>query len=67
MSVSERLSLVDLHIATLKQGTKAKIKHTGQIVELIRVSKHGISIVAFRTGGEYFISNTFLEPIFTLH
>lgn len=67
MSVNERFSLVDLHIARLKQGAKVRIKHTGQVVELIRVSEHGISIVAFRTGGEYFISNNFLEPIFTLH
>jgi hypothetical protein len=67
MSVIEHLKLYDLHIPTLKQGAKARIKHTGQLVELVRVSEHGISIVAFRTGGEYFISNNFLEPIFTLH
>jgi hypothetical protein len=67
MSVIEHLKLNDLNVATLKEGAKVRIKHTGQIVELVRVSEHGISIVAFRTGGEYFISNNFLEPIFTLH
>ena len=67
MSVIEHLNLNDLNVAALKEGAKVRIKHTGQIVELVRVSEHGISIVAFRTGGEYFISNNFLEPIFTLH
>jgi len=51
----------------LIQGARARIKHTGQIVNLIRVSDHGISVVAFRTGGEYFISNKFLEPLLTVH
>jgi hypothetical protein len=67
MSAIEHLKLYDLHVQRLKQGAKARIKHTGLIVELVRVSEHGISIVAFRTGGEYFMSNNFLEPIFTLH
>lgn len=51
----------------LKQGTKAKIKHTGQVVNLKRVSQHGISMVSFSTGGDYLISNKFLEPIVTYH
>jgi hypothetical protein len=67
MSVIEHLKLNDLNVAALKEGAKVRVKHTGQVVELVRVSEHGISIVAFRTGGEYFISNNFLEPIFTLH
>jgi len=48
--------------ATLKQGGKAIVKHTGQIVELKRVSEHGISIVSFHTGGDYFMLNNSLEP-----
>jgi len=67
MSVIEPLKLIDVYIAPLEQGQTARIIHTGQVVELIRVSQHGISVVSFRTGGEYFISNKFLEPIFTLH
>lgn len=51
----------------LRPGAKARVKNTGQIVELKRVSEHGISVVSFRTGGEYFISNKFLEPVFTVH
>ena len=51
----------------LVQGDSARIKYTGQIVELKSVSAHGISIVVFRTGGEHFISNKFLEPVRTLH
>jgi len=67
MSVIDSLRMDDLLAAPLEEGAKARIRHTGQVVELIRVSEHGISIVSFRTGGEYFISNKFLEPIFSLH
>jgi len=55
------------NVETLVQGRKARVKQTGQIVDLIRVSDHGISMVAFRKGGEYFISNMYLEPVLTLH
>ena len=51
----------------LIQGARARVKRTGQIVNVLRVSDHGISVVAFRTGGEYFISNKFLEPLLTVH
>ena len=51
----------------LIEGGKARIAHTGQIVDLKRVSEHGISVVCFRTGGEYFISNKYLEPVYTIH
>lgn len=47
----------------LQAGAKAVIKHTGQIVELKQVSEHGISMVTFRTGGDYLMSNKFLEPV----
>lgn len=67
MSIIEQLESYKPYPIVLKQGTKARIKHTGQVVELKRVSSHGISVVSFRTGGDYFISNKFLEPIFTFH
>ena len=51
----------------IQQGAKARVKNTGQVVEVKRVSEHGISVVSFRAGGEYFISNKFLEPVHTLH
>jgi len=67
MSFIEQLENSNPYPVILKQGAKARIKHTGQVVELKRVSDHGISIVVFRTGGEYFISNKFLEPAYTCH
>lgn len=67
MTIIEQLENRGLYPVVLKQGAKARIKHTGQVVELKRVSDHGISMVSFRTGGEYLISNKFLEPIFTFH
>jgi len=66
MTIIEQLDQ-DFGQKALKQGDQARIKHTGQIVELKRVSQHGISLVAFRTGGEYFISNRFLEPVYVRH
>ncbi len=67
MTIIEQLESRYPYPTILKRGAKARIKHTGQIVELKRVSDHGISVVSFRTGGDYFISNKFLEPIFTFH
>ena len=66
MSIIEQLESKHFSVG-LKQGAKARIKHTGQIVELKRVSDHGISVVSFRTGGKYLISNKFLEPVVTFH
>ncbi|PCJ83742.1 MAG: hypothetical protein COA54_14980 [Thiotrichaceae bacterium] len=66
MTIIEQLALQD-KLTTLIEGGKARIKHTGQVVELKRVSEYGISIVLFRTGGEYFISNKFLEPVYSIH
>ena len=51
----------------LEQGAKAWISNTGQVVKLKRVSEHGISVVSFQTGGEYFISSKFLEPLHTVY
>lgn len=67
MSIIEQLENSGFNTAVLKQGEKARIKHTGQIVDLKSVSAHGISVVSFRTGGDYFISNKFLEPVSTVH
>lgn len=67
MSFIEQLENSNPYPIVLMQGEKARIKHTGQIVDLKRVNNHGISIVVFRAGGEYFISNKFLEPVYTFH
>ncbi len=66
MTIIEQLALQD-KLTTLIEGGEARIKHTGQVVELKRVSEYGISIVLFRTGGEYFISNKFLEPVYSVN
>ena len=62
MSVFEQQEYRNARAASLIQGEKAKIKNTGQIVTLKRVSEHGVSVVSFRDS-EYFISNIFLEPV----
>lgn len=67
MSIVEQLDGCPHCPVELKQGAKARIKCTGQIVELKRVSNHGVSMVKFRTGGEYLMSNRFLEPVFIFH
>ena len=66
MTILEQLEC-SLGANVLEQGGEARIRNTGLIVELKRVSEHGISVVSFRTGGEYFISNKFLEPLHTVH
>jgi len=48
---------------SLQQGKSARIKSTGQVVEVKRVSDHGISLVRFKTGGEYLLLNERLEGI----
>jgi hypothetical protein len=55
------------YVSVLKQGAKAIIKNTGQVVKVKRVSQHGISVVSSRSGGDCFISNKFLEPVHTFH
>lgn len=67
MTIIDQLESRGLYPVVLEQGAKARIKHTGQVVELKCVSDHGISMVSFRTGGEYLISNKFLEPVATFH
>lgn len=67
MSITELLENKNIQDVTLRQGAKARIKHTGQVVELKRVSEYGISVVCFRTGGDYFISNKFLVPVIVFH
>jgi hypothetical protein len=66
MTILEQLES-GFYADVLQQGVKARVKNTGQVVEVKRVSEHGISVVSFRTGGEYFISNKFLEPVHSLH
>ena len=67
MTIIEQLETIKPYSAVLEQGARARIKHTGQIVKLKRVSEHGISVVSFLTGGDYFISNKFLEPVVVFH
>ncbi len=67
MSIIEQLEISNFYSAVLEQGAKARNKYTGQVVELKRVSEYGISVVSFRTGDDYFISNKFLEPLSTFH
>ena len=62
MSITEQLENQNAQTARLIQGEKARIKHTGQIVNLKRVSEHGVSVVSF-SGADYFFSNMFLEPV----
>jgi hypothetical protein len=66
MTILEQLES-GFYADVIRQGVKARVKNTGQVVEVKRVSEHGISVVSFRTGGEYFISNKFLEPVHSLH
>jgi hypothetical protein len=51
----------NMDIKNLQQGAKARIKSTGQVVEIKRVSNHGFSIVRFKTGGDYMVLNDRLE------
>ena len=62
MSVFEQQEYHNTQAARLMPGEKARIKNTGKIVTLKRVSEHGVSVVSFR-GSDYFISNMFLEPV----
>ena len=52
-----------MDIKNLQQGQSARIKSTGQVVEVKRISDHGISLVRFKTGGEYLLLNERLEGI----
>lgn len=45
------------------EGGKARIKTTGQIVNVKRWSTHGIAVIEFRTGGEYILPVHKLIPI----
>ena len=62
MSITEQLGKQNVQATSLIQGEKARIKHTGQIVNLKRVSEHGVSVVSF-SGADYIFSNMFLEPV----
>lgn len=52
-----------MDIKNLQPGQNARIKSTGQVVEVKRISDHGISLVRFKTGGEYLLLNERLESI----
>jgi hypothetical protein len=48
---------------TLQEGGKARIKNTAKVVEVKRVSQHGIAVVAFKAGGEFFMLRDRLIPV----
>jgi len=50
-------------MSNLQQGDNVRIKSTGQIVEVKRVSDYGIALVEFKSGGEYLLLNDRLESI----
>lgn len=47
----------------LHEGEMARIKSTGQVVEIKRISNHGFSVVKFKTGGDYMILNEKLAGV----
>ena len=63
----EQLDNRKKQLSALQAGEQARIKHTGQIVDIKKVSAYGISVIKFRSGCESFISNHFLEPLATRH
>ena len=67
MTIKEQLEYQQRLTSVLTQGKKARVKHTGQIVELKRVSEHGVSMVSFSSGDDCFMSNRYLEPLVVLH
>ena len=50
-----------MDIKNLQQGMAARVKETGQVVQIKQVSDHGIALVKFRTGGEFLMLNDRLE------
>lgn len=49
--------------SAMAEGGKARIKSTGQVVKVKRWSSHGIAVVEFSTGGEYFLPAHKLVPV----
>lgn len=47
----------------MNQGGKARLKATGQIVNVKRWSTHGIAVIEFNSGGEYILPVHKLIPI----
>jgi hypothetical protein len=45
----------------LSQGATARIKQTGQVVEVTQISDHGVALVKFKTGGQYILLQDRLE------
>jgi len=62
MSIFEQQEYRNDQAVSLIQGEKARIKNTGQIVTVKRVSEYDVSVVSFH-GSDYFISNIFLQPV----
>jgi len=47
----------------LSQGASARIKQTGQVVEIKQISDHGVALVKFKTGGQYILLHDRLESM----
>ena len=54
-----------MNIKHLKKGKSARVKQTGQIVQVKQLSDHGVALVKFRTGGEFLMLNDRLESVET--
>ena len=52
-----------MDIKNLQKGKHARIKETGQIVHVKKISDHGIALIKFRTGGEFLLLNNRLESV----
>ena len=55
-----------MNIKNLKKGKSARVKQTGQIVQVKQLSDHGVALVKFRTGGEFLMLNDRLESVETV-
>lgn len=52
-----------MHKKHLSRGAAARIKQTGQVVEVKQLSDHGVALVKFRTGGQYVLLQDRLEGV----
>lgn len=49
----------------LESGGKARHKATGQIVNIKHWSQHGIAVVTYHSGADYYVKHRDLVPIMT--
>lgn len=48
----------------LEHCERARLTTTGQVVNIKKISPHGIALIGFKTGGEQFVLNKHLEPVY---